>query len=99
MEEAVLQAFNLLLSVAVNVFNFLFFWLPVDPLAEYLDSVELASVAPQALRWLNWFVDVELFAGVLFMFISIMLLFAAWRALVLVWGFVRDAVESVPVVE
>lgn len=99
MEALVLQGFNALLLVVTNVFNMVFFWLPVDPLAEYLDSVSLAQAAPQALRWLNWFVDVRLFAGVFSAFVTVMLAFAVFKVFMAVIRIIRDAVEAVPVIE
>ena len=94
----VLQGWNFLLTLVGSVFNLVFFWLPNDPLADYLSSVETQAAMSQGVRWLNWFCDVSLFAGVLSAFVGVLLLFAVFKIVMWVVKFVFAAVDAVPLV-
>lgn len=95
MESFLLAAANTLIGFVATVFNIFFFWLPVDPLADYLDSGSVQSAAGQGLSWLNWFVDVGTFAAVLSTFVTILLLFAAYKVLKLVFDLIVQLVQAV----
>lgn len=94
MEELVLSAWDTILSLLGTVFNVLFFWLPDDPLSAYLDSASVQAANAQAVRWLNWFVDVNLAANVFAMFISVLLLFAVFKLMVAVIDFAMKAIDA-----
>lgn len=96
MEELILQGWNLILQVVGTVFNLVFFWLPTDPLSIYLNDVSVQSASAQGVRWLNWFVDVQLFSAVLGAFVSVLLLFAAFKVLSYIVNFIMSALDAVP---
>ena len=97
METIALTAVSLFLDVVSVVFNLLFFWLPVDPATAAIQDLEFTvGSMQQAIRWLNWFVDVPYAATVLGGFVAVFLLFAAWKIVKVVFGFVHKAVEAVP---
>lgn len=92
----VLSGWNLVLQAIGFVFNLVFFWLPRDPLSDYLDSLAVQSAASQGISWLNWFVDVDMYAGVLSAFVAILLLFAVFKVVSYIVKFILAAFDAVP---
>lgn len=98
MEAMVLQGWNAILQIVGAVFNVVFFWLPNDPISEYLNDVSVQAASAQGVRWLNWFVDVEMAASLLSVFVSVLLLFAVFKVVWFVVNLILGALEAVPIV-
>lgn len=100
MDVLFMKGLQLLLGVVQTVFDVLFFWLPVDPLRPLIQDWDLVSAANvQAIKWLNWFVDVGFFSTVFGLFVGVFLAFAAWKVIMVIVDWVYRGVESVPLVE
>lgn len=100
MDTVLYSFFNLVLGIVDGVFDVLFFWLPDDPITSQLQNWDVISAANvQAVRWLNWFVDVQFYSEVFGLFVAVFLAFATWKVVKVVMSLVFKAVESVPVVE
>lgn len=100
MEELILQGLNILVALISQVFDIIFFWLPDDPLTNLLENWDVVSAAnAQAIRWLNWFVDVPFAATVFAGFVWVFLAFAVWKIIKVIINATFKAVEAVPVVE
>ena len=96
MDTLFLQGWNFLLGVVGTVFNIVFFWLPNDPLTEYLNDASVQAASAQGVSWLNWFVDVQMFAGVLSAFVTVLLLFAVFKVVSYIVKFIMSALDAVP---
>lgn len=95
-----MQGVDVLLTGVDLVFDLLFFWLPVDPVRQFVDNWDVVSAAnAQAIRWLNWFVDVPFYSTVFAAFVAVFLAFAAWKVIMVIVDATFKAVEAVPLVE
>lgn len=98
METLVLQGLNALVQVVGSVFNVMFFWLPSDPVTEYLNDVSVQAASAQGVAWLNWFVDVRMASSIFAAFVTVLLLFAAFKVVAYIVKFVMSALDAVPFV-
>ena len=98
MDVVVLQGWNMILQAVGFVFNLVFFWLPNDPVAEYLNDASVQAASAQGVAWLNWFVDVQMAASLLSVFVSVLLLFAVFKVVSYIVKFIMAALDAVPFV-
>ena len=97
MEEVFLTFVKMVLGVVDTVFDVLFFWLPSDPITSQVVNWDVvASANAQAVRWLNWFVDVQFYAEVFSLFIAVFLAFAAWKVIMVIVDITFKGIEAVP---
>ena len=96
MQELLLGIWGTILGAVGFLFNVMFFWLPNDPVTEFLNDVSVQSASSQGVAWLNWFVDVSLYANVFAAFVAVMLAFAIFKVLTAILNFIFKALGATP---
>lgn len=68
------------MSTIINqIIHAIISFLPNDPLANYIESINLGIISPTWLKWLNWFIPVH----------DMIIVFGLWVSAVLIYELIK----------